>query len=79
MLLVASVLARIDVKSTPCSLIPFQLPLSPMVVFAVGIENPLAMAVDSLHYSRLREDHGVAVLRRPHQAMRGCLPSWRAH
>jgi hypothetical protein len=39
MVAVANALACVDVDSTPWSLVSLQLAFSPMVVFAIGIEN----------------------------------------
>src|SRR5712671_1898694 len=44
-----------------------------MVVFAIGIEDPLMMATDRLQHSHLREDHRPAVLGRPRHQMSGRL------
>jgi hypothetical protein len=44
-----------------------------MVVFAIGIEDPLMMAVDRLHHSHLGEDHRAAVLGRSRYQMSGRL------
>jgi hypothetical protein len=42
-----------------------QVALSPMCVFALGIEDPLMMPMDGLQHSHLREDHRPTVLGRP--------------
>jgi hypothetical protein len=43
------------------SLVSLQLALSPMVVFAVGIEDALTMPMHRLQHSHLGEDHRTVI------------------
>jgi hypothetical protein len=54
------------------SLVSLQLTLSPGVVFAIGIEDPLAMPVDGLQRCRSGKEHRVVLLGRPGEVVRRC-------
>jgi hypothetical protein len=51
-------------------LVSLQVPLSPMVVFAIGIEEPVAMPVDGLQRCRSGKEHRVVLLGRPGEVFR---------
>jgi hypothetical protein len=56
-------------RSRRSSLVSLQLALAPVVVFAIGVEHALPVAMDRLQHSHLSEDHRAAVLGRPRHQM----------
>jgi hypothetical protein len=54
----------------PRLLVSLQLSLSPVMVLAIGIDDPLAMPMDSLQRRRSSKKHRVVLLGRPVLAVR---------
>jgi hypothetical protein len=52
------------------SLVSLQLTLSPVMVFSIWIEDPLAIPMDGLQRSRPGKEHRVVLLRRPGEVVR---------
>jgi hypothetical protein len=54
------------------SLVSLQLALAPVMVFAIGIESPIAMPVDRLQRRRSSKEHRIVLLGRPGEVVRRC-------